>query len=184
MKLCFHSQLQSIPLIEIHFSWVTLVCPLGRPAVISSCCQSGAAITDLGVCWDLKGFQSPIDGARQLKWKKKITSTVLLLLQEESEGKHGSLDGLAFPGQTKQSFSLKKSTDLEFSTVDIHQVFPAPSRHPDLQPQTVRGACWQGQPCRTVTRGIWKTPQSQLSLQSCSLPMNIDMFPARAQSWH
>lgn len=116
--------------------------------------------------------------------EKKITSTVLLLLQEESEGKHGSLNGLTFPGQTKQNFSLKKSTDLEFSTVDIHQVFPAPSRHPDLQPQTVRGTCWQGQPCRTVTQGVWKTPQSQLSLQSCSLPMHIGMFPARAQSWY
>lgn len=29
MKLCFHSQLQSIPLVGIHLSWVLHVCPLG-----------------------------------------------------------------------------------------------------------------------------------------------------------
>lgn len=91
MELCFHSQLQSMPLYECIF----LGCCMRVPSVltaISSCCHSGAAITDLWLCCDLRGFQSPTDGARQLKWEK-ITSTILLLLQGESVEKHGSLGG-------------------------------------------------------------------------------------------
>lgn len=76
-----------------------------------SCCQGGAAITDLWGCFDLRGVQNPIDGARQLKWKKKNLQQFCCFWKERVRGNVAHLVEVG-PRQTKQSCSLKNPQSL------------------------------------------------------------------------
>ena len=117
MKLYFHSQLQSIPLVGIHFSWVLLECPLGTLTAISCCCQStGTLITDLWICCDLRVFLSPFSLIQSAKNEKNNSNSFAAFARRERGETWLTLWEMR-PRQPTWSCSLKKSA--EFSTGNV-----------------------------------------------------------------